>query len=58
MFLSHASDEIQELLGLHTAALNEYHSMVTYFGEDPKSPDTGEIFTTFSTFVTKFEVSD
>ena len=33
IFLSQASDEIQSLLGLHTSALNEYHAMITYFGE-------------------------
>ena len=31
--------------------------MLTYFGEDPAHPDTGDIFSTFATFVTKFEVS-
>lgn len=56
MFISKASDEIQDLLGLHTAALNQYHSMLTYFGENPKNPHTGEIFSSFATFVTKFEV--
>ena len=58
IFLSQASDEIQSLLGLHTSALNEYHAMITYFGEDPNSSYTGEIFTIFATFVAKFEVRD
>ena len=36
--------------------LEEFHAMVTFFGEDPHLVTTSDIFNIFSQFLEKFEV--
>lgn len=36
--------------------MEEFQSMVQFFGEDPKKTTTTEIFGIFADFITKFEV--
>ena len=55
-FISRASDEIQELFILHTNTIEEFKSMVTYFGEDATRVTNNEIFANFAEFIGKFEV--
>lgn len=56
-FISQASDEIQGLFRLQANTMDEFQSMVQYFGEDPKKTTTTEIFGIFADFITKFEVN-
>ena len=37
--------------------MEEFQSMVQFFGEDPKKTTTTEIFGIFADFITKFEVN-
>ena len=41
---------------LQAAAMEEFHEMVQYFGEDPKRMDTSDMFGIFCEFIVKFEV--
>ncbi|XP_060551742.1 delphilin-like isoform X3 [Ruditapes philippinarum] len=54
-FISQASDEIQSLFRLNANTMEEFHSTVQYFGEDPKKVTTTELFGVFAEFITKFE---
>ncbi|KAL3875511.1 hypothetical protein ACJMK2_033457, partial [Sinanodonta woodiana] len=54
-FISQASDEIQSLLRLQASTMQEFHNTVQYFGEDPKTISTIELFGVFSEFIIKFE---
>ncbi|XP_056020284.1 delphilin-like isoform X2 [Ostrea edulis] len=56
-FISQASDEIQGLFRLQANTMDEFQSMVQYFGEDPKKTTTTEIFGIFADFITKFELT-
>ncbi|XP_061181898.1 delphilin-like [Saccostrea echinata] len=56
-FISQASDEIQGLFRLQANTMEEFQSMVQYFGEDPKKSSTTEIFGIFADFITKFEAA-
>lgn len=41
---------------LQANTMEEFQSMVQFFGEDPKKTTTTEIFGIFADFITKFEV--
>lgn len=56
-FVSHASDEMQVLFSLHAGAVEEFHRVVQYFGENPKDMTSVEFFSIFGEFLAKFEVS-
>lgn len=56
-FISHASDEMQNLFSLHANAVEEFHRVVQYFGENPKEMTSVEFFSIFGEFLVKFEVS-
>lgn len=42
---------------LQANTMEEFQSMVQFFGEDPKKTTTTEIFGIFADFITKFEVT-
>src|SRR6218665_240680 len=55
-FISHASDEVQGLFSLHASAVEEFHHVVQYFGENTKDMTSVEFFSIFGEFLIKFEV--
>ncbi|OPL07203.1 delphilin-like x3 isoform, partial [Mytilus galloprovincialis] len=50
-----ASDEVQALFRLQANAMEDFHHVVQYFGEDPKNITTTEFFGIFADFIIKFE---
>ena len=56
-FVAEATDEIQSIFRLQAAAMTEFSQMVTFFGEDPKTMSTNEVFGIFSDFIINFEAS-
>ena len=55
-FIGRATGEVQSMCHLQTAAMEEFHKLVQYFGEDPMKMDTSDMFGVFSVFLVKFEV--
>ncbi|CAG2203100.1 Delphilin [Mytilus edulis] len=56
-FISEASDEVQALFRLQANAMEDFHHVVQYFGEDPKNITTTEFFGIFADFIIKFEIN-
>ncbi|CAH1794248.1 unnamed protein product [Owenia fusiformis] len=54
-FINESSDEIQKLFTLQVSAHEEFTAMVQFYGENPKTTSTNEIFGIFADFITKFE---
>ena len=55
-FIAEASDDVQSILRLQATAMDEFHAVTAYFGEDSKKLGTSEFFGIFSDFLVKFEV--
>ncbi|GFO33175.1 glutamate receptor, ionotropic, delta 2 (grid2) interacting protein, b [Plakobranchus ocellatus] len=54
-FLAEATDELQSIFRLQAAAMTEFSQMVIFFGEDPKTMTTNDVFGIFSDFINNFE---
>lgn len=52
-----AKGRLESLVQLQKSATEDFRTMLHYFGEDPATMKTTEIFSVFSEFITKFEVS-
>ena len=55
-FISEATDEIQKTFRLQAAAMSAFAETVVYFGENPKTMTTNDVFGIFSDFIKNFEV--
>ncbi|RUS88513.1 hypothetical protein EGW08_003771 [Elysia chlorotica] len=56
-FVAEATDELQSIFRLHAAAMSQFAQMVAFFGENPKTVTTTEVFRIFSDFIVNFESS-
>ncbi|XP_064612281.1 delphilin-like isoform X2 [Liolophura sinensis] len=56
-FMRTAKGRLESLIQLQKSATEDFKTMVHYFGEDPSTAKTTEIFTVFSEFITKFETA-
>ncbi|GFS22821.1 delphilin [Elysia marginata] len=54
-FLAEATDELQSIFRLQAGAVAEFSQMVSFFGENPKSMTTNDVFSIFSDFIGNFE---
>ncbi|XP_074647789.1 delphilin-like isoform X2 [Tubulanus polymorphus] len=54
-FNSIASVEIHNLYSLQTETVQEFQKMLQYFGENPETTTTNDIFRIFASFISKFE---
>lgn len=48
---------MQSLDSLQQRAMDEFHKVASYFGEDSKATTTETFFGIFAEFISKFEVS-